>query len=61
MAGGGVRIHRTGLLPSETPFHKGHLRRETLQPLERSGQIDVYRPSGGKGFAPGEGVQVRFK
>ena len=44
-----------------TPFHKGHLRRATLQPLERDGEIDVLRPQGGKGFAVGKGIKLRFK
>ena len=44
-----------------TPFHKGHLRRDTLQPLERTGQIEVRRPLGGRGLAVGKGVELRFK
>jgi len=45
----------------ETPFHMGHLRKETLQPLERNGEIVVSRPGGGRGFAAGRNIQVRFK
>ena len=43
-----------------TPFHKGHLRRATLQPLERDGEIDVSRPQGGRGFPVGKRIKLRF-
>ena len=44
-----------------TPFHSGHLRRDTLRPLERQGKIEVRRPQGGKGFTAGKGIRIRFK
>lgn len=44
----------------ETIFHKGHLRRRTLQPLERAGRITVLRPGRTRGFSSGKGIKVRF-
>ena len=44
-----------------TPFHSGQLRRDTLRPLERQGQLEVRRPQGGRGFPARKGIQVRFK
>ena len=41
-------------------FDKGHLRRKTLQPLERAGRITVSRPGGARGFKSGKGIKVRF-
>ena len=32
------------VMGDETIFHKGHLRKETLSPLEREGRITVERP-----------------
>lgn len=49
------------VMGDETPFHKGHLRRKTLHPLERNGAIDVSRPQGGRGFPAGKGIRIRFK
>ena len=43
-----------------TRFHSGHLRKETLSPLERGKVIEVDRPEGGRGFSPGKGIQFRF-
>ena len=43
-----------------TTFHKGQLRRLTLQPLEREGRIEVKRPRGGRGLTAGKGIEVRF-
>lgn len=51
----------TFVMGDRTPFHKGQLRRDTLQPLERAGEIDVQRPQGGRGFAVGKGIKLRFK
>ena len=48
------------VMTDETVFHTGHLRQRTLQPLEREGLIQVNRPSGGRGFANGRGITVRF-
>ena len=48
------------VMSDETPFHLGHLRRSTLQPLERDGKIEVSRPSGGRSFVRGKGTRVRF-
>ena len=48
-------------MSDRTHFHKGHLRRKTLGPLERDGQIEVHRPQGGKGYTAGKGIQIRFK
>lgn len=41
----------------ETPFRKGHLRRRTLQPAERDGTLEVFRP-GRSGFV---GARMRFR
>ena len=49
------------VMGDETPFHKGHLRQTTLQPLERKELVDVSRPEGGRGFTVGRGIRVRFK
>ena len=49
------------VMGDQTPFHNGHLRRMTLQPLERKGAIEVSRPQGGRGFTAGKGVRIRFK
>lgn len=48
------------VMSDETVFHSGHLRRKTLQPLEKQGRITVSRPLGGRGFANGKGITVRF-
>ena len=48
------------VMSDQTPFHSGHLRQKTLQPLEREGRIEVDRPNGGKGFPPKKDVRVRF-
>ena len=44
-----------------TMFHSGHLRKETLYPLEREGVIEVERPKGGKGFPTDKGIRFRFR
>ena len=49
------------VMSDATPFHSGHLRRDTLRPLERNGKIEVYRPRGGRGFPAGRGIRIRFK
>ncbi len=36
-----------------TDFHSGHLKRNTLTPMENSGKIEVERPPGRRGFVPG--------
>ena len=43
-----------------TRFHSGHLKRETLFPLEREGVIEVKRPDGVRMFPTGKGIQFRF-
>lgn len=43
-----------------TRFHSGHLRNETLRPLERDGVIEVNRPKGGQGFPTGKSIRFRF-
>ena len=48
------------VMTDETVFHTGHLRRKTLQPMERDGRIEVRRPSGAKGFSNLKGITVRF-
>ena len=48
------------VMGDSTIFHKGHLRRITLQRLEREGRITVKRPGGGRGFTSGRGIQIRF-
>ena len=48
------------VMGDRTPFHKGHLRRYTLRPLESAGEIDVQRPQGGRGFPVGKGIKLRF-
>jgi hypothetical protein len=48
------------VMSDETVFHTGHLRRKTLQPLEKQGRIAVNRPLGGRGFANGKCITVRF-
>jgi three-Cys-motif partner protein len=42
----------------ETPFRKAHLKRMTLAPAERGGQIEVDRSGGQRQFAAG--VRIRF-
>ena len=49
------------VMGDRTPYHTGQLRRETLSPLERSGRIEVRRPSGGRGFNADKGIQIRFR
>ena len=44
-----------------TRFHYGHLRKETLYPLERERVIEVDRPQGGKGFPTDKGIRFRFR
>ena len=44
-----------------TRFHSGHLRKETLRPLELERVIEVDRPGGGRGFSPGKGIRLRFR
>lgn len=48
------------VMGDETIFHKGHLRRHTLQPLERAGGITVLRPGNARGFKSGKCIRVRF-
>ena len=48
------------VMGDKTIFHKGHLRRKTLQPLERDGRVTVIRPEGGRGFQNRRGIKVRF-
>lgn len=48
------------VMSDETIFHKGHLRRKTLQPLERDGRITVIRPHGVRGFPNNRGIKVIF-
>lgn len=48
------------MMSDRTIYHKGHLRRMTLQKLEREGRISVVRPCGGRGFPCNKGVVVRF-
>ena len=48
------------VMSDRTIYHLGHLRRKTLQPLERKGAIAVVRPPRVKGFPSGKGVKVRF-
>lgn len=43
-----------------TRFHSGHLRKQTLVPLEKSGAIEVARPKGARLFASGRGIKFRF-
>lgn len=44
-----------------TQFHSGHLRNETLRPLERDGVIEVERPKGVVRFPAGKGIRFRFR
>lgn len=44
----------------QTQFHSGHLRNETLRPLERDGVIKVERPNGVARFPAGKGIRFRF-
>ena len=48
------------VMGDETIFHKGHLRRKTLQPLEKSRRIIVRRPGNARGFKSGKGIKIRF-
>lgn len=48
------------VMSDETMFHTGQLRRGTLQRLEKEKRIAVTRPQGGRGFANGKGIKVRF-
>ncbi len=48
------------VMSDRTHFHKGHLRRETLRPLERKGEISVLRPQGVKGFPAEKDIKIRF-
>ena len=50
------------VMGDETIFHKGHLRKETLSPLEKEGRITVERPAGVKkgAFPLKKGVVVTF-
>ena len=48
------------VMTDETVFHTGHLRQKTLRPLEKQGRIAVDRPLGGRGFANGKGITLRF-
>lgn len=44
----------------ETSFHSGHLKKRTLTPMEKRGELEVRRPSGKKiGFTPGTTVRFR--
>ena len=45
------------VMSDRTIYHLGHLRRKTLQPLERKGAIAVVRPPRVKGFPSGKGVR----
>lgn len=49
------------VMSDETIYHKGHLRRKTLGPLEKEGRISVSRPLGARGFTNGKGIKVRFR
>ena len=43
-----------------TDFHSSHLRRKTLAPMEKSGKIEVERPTGKRhGFVPGTRILFR--
>ena len=55
-----IEIIEEFVMGDETDFHKSHLRRDTLRPLEREGRITVIRPHGGNGFPNNRGVKVRF-
>ena len=44
----------------KTRFHSGHLKKQTLVPLERAGSIVVERPDGVRGFQTGKGIRFRF-
>ena len=48
------------MMSDETIFHKGHLRKKTLQPLERASRVVVSRPRGGRGFPAGRGITIQF-
>ena len=48
------------VMGNTTIFHKGQLRRNTLEPLERQGRIKVFRPHGRRGFANGKGIKIQF-
>lgn len=49
------------VMSDETKFHKGQLRRDTLQRLEKQGKVAVFRPSAVRGgFASGKGIKIRF-
>lgn len=47
------------VMGDETPFHKGHLRRKTLEKMLREGRL-VKNPADVRGFPAGKGVRVRF-
>ena len=42
-----------------TDFHSSHLRVKTLNPMEKSGKIEVERPPGKRGFTPGTRILFR--
>lgn len=44
----------------KTRFHSGHLRSQTLRPLEKAGVIVVDRPNGAKQFSSGKEIRFRF-
>lgn len=48
------------VMSDQTMFHKGHLRRQTLRPLESQKLITVNRPPGVKGFPSKKGIEIRF-
>ena len=48
--------HAERCVLEDTPFRKAHLRRQTLQPAERAGELEVERP--GRGF---KNAKMRFR
>ena len=47
------------VMGDETLFHKGHLRRKTLQRMLHDGRIER-RPEGVSSFSNGRGIEIRF-
>ena len=56
-----IEVVERFVMSDETNFHTGHLRRETLAPLERENRIIVDRPQGVRGFQNGKGIRLRFR
>lgn len=48
-------------ITAESRFLDTHLKRATLGPAERTGQLLVNRPSGARQFREGKGITMRFK